>query len=212
MITGEGRGFCSGGDMKAMNEARASGALNEVEESMAPMRDQVVLALRDVDKPVIAMVNGPAAGAGTNIALACDIRVASTAASFGQTFVKRGLHPDWGGTYFLPRLIGVARAAELTWSGRMIDAAEALSLGIVSYVTEPEELRVKTMELAASFAAGPPIALRLSRRAIYHSLDTGLREGLEYETFAQNICAGTADAREGIAAFVEKRDPSFEGR
>ena len=211
VITGEGRGFCSGGDVKAMNEARRSGQANALDDRIAPIRDKVVLAMRNTDKPVIAAVNGHAAGAGMNIALACDIRMASSNAKFGQTFAKRGLHPDWGGTYFLPRIVGMAKACELIWSGRSIDANEAHQLGIVSEVTPPDELMNAVFELARSFAAGPPIAIRLAKRAMYRGMDTSLEEALEFETFAQNICSATQDAKEGIAAFVEKRDPQFRG-
>ena len=211
IITGAGRGFCSGGDVKAMNEARKSGQSNELAERIAPLRDKVVLAMRNAGKPVIAAVNGAAAGAGMNIALACDIRIASSTARFGQTFARRGLHPDWGGTYFLPKLVGTAKACELIWSGRMIDANEALELGIVSQLTEPDDLMPATLELAKSFAAGPPNAIRLLKRAIYKSMEPDLREALEFETFAQNVCAATKDAREGISAFVEKREPKFTG-
>ncbi len=212
IITGAGRGFCSGGDVKAMNEANESGTAGPLNDKIAPVRDQVVLAMRNSDKPVIAAVNGPAAGAGMNIALACDIRVASDTARFGQTFSRRGLHPDWGGTYFLPRIVGMAKACELIWSGKMIDAEEALHLGIVSEVTEPGVLLETAQALALSFAAGPPIAIRLAKRAMYRAMDSSLREALEFETYAQNICRDTEDAKEGIRAFVEKRDPDFTGR
>ena len=212
IITGAGRGFCSGGDVKAMNEANESGTAGPLNDKIAPVRDQVVLAMRNADKPVIAAVNGPAVGAGMNIALACDIRVASDTARFGQTFSRRGLHPDWGGTYFLPRIVGMAKACELIWSGKMIDAEEALHLGIVSEVTEPGVLLETAQALALSFAAGPPIAIRLAKRAMYRAMDSSLREALEFETYAQNICRDTEDAKEGIRAFVEKRDPDFTGR
>ena len=128
-----------------------------------------------------------------------------------MTFSRRGLHPDWGGTYFLPRIVGTAKAAELIWSGRMIEADEALQLGITSYITDPQALMATAMELARTFAAGPPIAIRMAKRAIYHNMDCDLREALEFETFAQNICAATDDAKEGIRAFNEKRDPVFKG-
>jgi 2-(1,2-epoxy-1,2-dihydrophenyl)acetyl-CoA isomerase len=161
--------------------------------------------------PTVAAVNGPAVGAGVNLALACDIRVASTAAKFSQAFVKRGLHPDWGGTYFLPRVVGIAKACELIWTGETIDAQEALRLGIVSAVHAPEELLPAAYALAGRIAAGAPTAIRLAKRAIYHSLETDLRKALEFETYAQNICYETEDAREGIRAFVEKRPPVFRG-
>jgi 2-(1,2-epoxy-1,2-dihydrophenyl)acetyl-CoA isomerase len=211
VVTGAGKGFCSGGDVKAMNERKEQGGTRPLLEKVAPGRDRTVLALRDAPKPVIAAVNGAAAGAGMNLALACDIRVASTAAKFSQAFVKRGLHPDWGGTYFLPRVVGIAKACELIWTGETIDAQEALRLGIVSAVHAPEELLPAAYALAGRIAAGAPTAIRLAKRAIYHSLETDLRKALEFETYAQNICYETEDAREGIRAFVEKRPPVFRG-
>lgn len=212
VITGAGRGFCSGGDMKAMNEASKSDSSNALNEKLTPIRDKVVLAMRDATKPVIAAVNGAAAGAGMNIALACDIRIASSTARFGQTFTKRGLHPDWGGTYFLPRIVGMAKACELIWSGKMIDAEEALTLGIVSETTAPEDLIETTLAMAKSFAEGPPIAIQLAKRAMYKAQDSDLREALEFETYAQNLAKDTRDAKEGIRAFIEKRDPIFTGK
>ena len=211
ILTGSGRGFCSGGDVKAMNEARASGTFNALNDRISPVRDRVVLAMRSSDKPVIAAVNGPAAGAVMNIALACDIRIMAKNASMGQTFARRGLHPDWGGTYFLPKLIGTAKAAEMIWSGRMVSAEECLELGIVSKLSEPGKLMDDVMAMAEGFADGPPIAIRLAKRAIYRNVESSLKEALEFETFAQNVCAATKDAQEGIAAFVERRDPKFKG-
>lgn len=212
VITGAGRGFCSGGDVKAMNEAHQAGQTSPLLDKVAPARDKAVLAMQNTSKPLIAAVNGPAAGAGMNIALACDIRIASTQAKFAQAFVRRGLHPDWGGTYFLPRIVGMAKACELIFSGRLIDADEALQLGIVSQVTEPGELMPAVRALAAQFASGPPIAIRLAKRAMYRGMECSLREALEFETYAQNICRETEDAKEGAAAFVEKREPKFVGR
>lgn len=212
VITGAGRGFCSGGDVKAMNERNESGAGTALEEAMAPARDAAVLAMRDSRVPIIAAVNGAAAGAGMNIALACDIRIAADNAKFGQTFARRGLHPDWGGTYFLPRLVGMAKACELIFTGKMIDAPEALRLGIVTELTTPDGLMPAVRALAAEIAAGPPIAIRLARRAMYRNADANLREALEYETFAQNLCRETEDSKEGVRAFVEKREPQFSGR
>lgn len=213
VLTGAGKGFCAGGDVKAMNDAKEGRApARPLEDKVAPLRDRVLLAMRDAPKPVIAAVNGAAAGAGMNLALGCDIRLASTAAKFTQAFVKRGLHPDWGGTYFLPRLVGMAKACELIFTGEIIDAQEALRLGIVNAVYAPEELMPAAYELARKIAAGPPVAIRLVKRALYHSEETDLRGALEFETFAQNVCSETEDAREGIRAFVEKRAPAFKGR
>jgi 2-(1,2-epoxy-1,2-dihydrophenyl)acetyl-CoA isomerase len=212
VITGAGRGFCSGGDVKAMSERDQTGAVPPPTERWAPIRDRIILALRDCPKPVIAAVNGAAAGAGMNLALACDMRIASSAAKFSQAFVKRGLAPDWGGTWFLPRIVGNAKACELIFTGDAIDAAEALRLGIVNAVTAPEELLAETYKLARKIGSGPAVAIQLAKRAILHSQDADLRAGLEFETFAQGICRDTEDAKEGVRAFVEKRAPVFRGR
>src|ERR1044071_8691681 len=131
VVTGAGRGFCSGGDVKSMSERAETGAPSPTNERFAPIRDRIILAMRDCPKPIIAAINGAAAGAGMNLALACDMRIASSAAKFSQAFVKRGLHPDWGGTWFLPRIVGTAKACELIFTGDSLDAAQALELGIV---------------------------------------------------------------------------------
>src|SRR5215471_12445549 len=212
VITGAGKGFCAGGDVKAMSEAKAGARERPLIEKIAPGRDRTLLAMREAPQPIIAAINGAAAGAGMNLALGCDLRIASTEAKFAQAFVRRGLHPDWGGTYFLPRVVGMAKACEMIFTGDLIDATEALRLGIVSRVVQPQELLPATYELAAKIAQGPPIAIRLARRALYHNQEADLRSALEFETFAQNICQDTDDAREGIRAFVEKREPKFSGR
>ena len=210
VITGAGRGFCSGGDVKSMSEREQAGQAAMAGERLSPIRDRVILALRDCPKPVIAAVNGAAAGAGMNLALACDIRIASTAAKFAQSFVKRGLAPDWGGTWFLPRIVRTAKACELIFTGETIDAAEALKLGIVNAVVAPEALMAETYALAGKIAAGPPVAIQLAKRAIHNDAD--LRTALEFETFAQGVCRDTEDSKEGVKAFLEKRAPVFRGR
>ena len=212
VITGAGKGFCSGGDVKAMGEAKAGQRERPLIEKIAPGRDRTLLAMREAPQPIIAAVNGAAAGAGMNLALGCDIRIASTAARFTQAFVKRGLHPDWGGTYFLPRAIGTAKACEMIFTGDVIDAAEAERLGIVSRVVVPEELMPAAYEFARRIAAGPPVAIRLAKRSIYANSELDLRAALQVETMAQNICFETEDATEGIRAFGEKRAPTFKGR
>lgn len=212
VITGAGRGFCSGGDVKSMSEKDAAGQSSTTRERVAPVRDRCVLAMRDCPKPIIAAINGAAAGAGMNLALACDLRIASTAAKFSQAFVKRGLAPDWAGSYFLPRVVGTAKACELIFTGDSLDANEALRLGIVNSVVAPEELMNAAYALARRIAAGPPVAIALAKRAIYRNLEAGLREALEYETFAQTVCKDTEDSKEGVKAFMEKRAPVFKGR
>lgn len=212
VITGAGRGFCAGGDMKNANEVKEGRAERPFMDRVAPLRDKVVLAMRDTPKPIIAAVNGPAAGAGMNLALACDMRLASTAARFGQTFVRRGLHVDWGGTYLLPRLVGMAKACELIFTGDIISAEEAHTLGLVNKLVSPEELMPETYALARKVADGPPLAIHLAKRALYHNQEVDLRAALEFETYAQNLCYETEDSKEGIKAFVEKRPPRFQGR
>ena len=212
VVTGAGKGFCSGGDVKAMGEAKAGQRERPLLEKIAPGRDRTLLAMREAPQPIIAAVNGAAAGAGMNLALGCDLRIASTNAKFTQAFVKRGLHPDWGGTYFLPRVVGMAKAAEMIFTGEVIDAAEALRLGIVSQVVAPEELLPTAYDLARRIAAGPPVAIRLAKRSLYANEDLDLRGALQNETMAQNICFETEDATEGIRAFGEKRAPIFKGR
>lgn len=212
VITGAGRGFCSGGDVKSMSERNETGQPpTTIGERLAPVRDRCVLALRDCPKPIIAAINGAAAGAGMNLAFACDMRIASTAAKFSQAFVKRGLTPDWAGSYFLPRVVGTAKACELIFTGDSIDAAEALRLGIVNTVVAPDELMETAYKLARKIAAGPPVAIQLAKRAIYHNQQVDLRAALEFETFTQSVCKDTDDAKEGVRAFVEKRAPVFRG-
>jgi 2-(1,2-epoxy-1,2-dihydrophenyl)acetyl-CoA isomerase len=212
VITGAGRGFCSGGDVKSMSEREKAGEPAPANERFSPIRDRVILAMRDCPKPIIAAVNGAAAGAGMNLALACDIRIASSAAKFTQAFVKRGLTPDWAGSYFLPRIVGIAKASELLFTGDAIDAAEALRLGIVNALVAPEELMPETYKLARKIAAGPPMAIQLTKRAIHHNQDVDLRAALEFETFIQGLARETEDYKEGVRAFVEKRAPVFRGR
>jgi 2-(1,2-epoxy-1,2-dihydrophenyl)acetyl-CoA isomerase len=212
VITGAGRGFCSGGDVKSMNERGETGQTSAFGDRVDPLRDRIILAMRDCPKPIVAAVNGAAAGAGMNLALACDMRIASTAAKFSQAFVTRGLTPDWGGSYFLPRIVGIAKASELLFTGDTIDAAEALRLGIVNAVAAPDELMPETYKLARKIAAGPPVAIKLAKRAIHHSQNVDLRAALEYETFIQGIARETEDYQEGVRSFLEKRPPVFRGR
>jgi 2-(1,2-epoxy-1,2-dihydrophenyl)acetyl-CoA isomerase len=148
----------------------------------------VITAIRSMTKPVLASINGPAAGAGFNLALACDLRIASSNATFTQSFVKVGLHPDWGGTYFLPRLVSPNKACEMFFLGESIDAAEALRLNIVNQVVAPEELEAATLQLAERLRAAPSIAVAAAKQAIYMSGSSDLDEMLRYETEAQLRC------------------------
>lgn len=212
VLTGAGRAFCSGGDVKEMAERRGKDSTRRADGQMPPIRDHILALMRSIPKPVIGSINGVAAGAGMNLALACDMRIASDKAVFTQAFVKRGLHPDWGGTFFLPRLVGTAKACELIFSGDMVGAEEALRLGIVNRLAPQDELAGAASDWARSLAAGPPIAIGLAKRGIYRNLESDLASALEFETYAQTHCWSTEDAGEGIRAFVEKRPARFQGK
>jgi 2-(1,2-epoxy-1,2-dihydrophenyl)acetyl-CoA isomerase len=210
VITGAGRAFCAGADIDYMQELLEQRDWKAFGDLVEAGRD-VVSTIRSVPKPVIASVNGPAAGGGANLALACDIRIAADTASIGQTFNRIGLHPDWGGTYFLPRLVGPAKALELIFSGRMVDAEEALELGLFQRVVPLAELETVTLELAADLTRKPPIAMSLAKAAVYRSDQLTLDLALDRELENQLKCFKSNDAREGLAAFREKRSPNFEG-
>ncbi len=210
VITGAGKAFCAGGDVNEfVSGVRPEGNLPF---DQRPTRDKIVLLIQNTGKPVIASVNGVAAGGGCNLALACDMRIASDRARFAEVFVRRGLHPDWGGTWFLPRLVGYAKAAELIFSGEVIDAQEALRLGLVNKVVPHEELPRATKEFALRFVKNAPIPIALAKRALqsYHRLD--LTQALDYERLAQTICWETEDRAEGMRSFIEKREPIFKGK
>jgi|SRR4030095_6735996 2-(1,2-epoxy-1,2-dihydrophenyl)acetyl-CoA isomerase len=210
VITGMGRSFCAGGDVEFMAQLMERGDAEEFARILGAGR-RVIIAIRQMTKPVIAAVNGPAFGAGCNLAFACDLRVASTTATFSQSFVNVGLHADWGGTYFLPRLVTPTKACEMFFLGESIDAVEALRLGIVNRVVAPEQLEAATLEFATRLRAAPPIALAAAKHAVYMSEAADLEEMLRYETEAQLRCFASEDGHEGVRAFLEKREPKFTG-
>jgi 2-(1,2-epoxy-1,2-dihydrophenyl)acetyl-CoA isomerase len=210
IITGAGRAFCAGGDLAFMAELMQRRDSEEFSRILGAGR-RVILAIRQMTKPVIASINGPASGAGFNLALACDLRIAANTATFSQSFAKVGLHPDWGGTYFLPRLVTPNKACEMFFLGESIDAAEAMRLGILNQVVAPEELESATLQLAERLRAAPPIALAAAKHAVYMSQAAELEEMLRYETEAQLRCFDSDDGHEGIHAFLEKREPRFTG-
>ena len=210
VLTGAGRAFCAGGDIDHMRRLvverdwKAGKALVETGRSL-------VMAIRKSPKPVIASVNGAAAGGGANLALACDIRIASDKAQIGQTFNRIGLAPDWGGTYFLPRLVGSSKALELVFNADMIPAAEALRVGLFNRVVPHDDLARETAAYAAMLATKAPRALALAKKAIYASGDATLSGMLSLELKNQLECFQSDDAREGLSAFLEKRTPVFRG-
>ncbi|HWP38531.1 MAG TPA: enoyl-CoA hydratase-related protein [Gemmatimonadales bacterium] len=210
VITGAGRAFCAGADVGYMKQLIEAGDLENARALVEAGRE-VVTTIRETPKPVIASVNGAAAGGGANLALACDLRIASDRATIGQTFNRIGLHPDWGGTYFLPRLVGPSRALELIYSADMVDAQEAARLGLFNRVVPHERLAEETTALARSLASKPPLALALAKKAVYESGDRTLAEMLAVELDHQMRCFMSADAREGLQAFLDKRAPSFQG-
>ena len=212
IITGAGRGFCSGTDVSTQ---LANGMGKVIKETRYETIEQVggfVMNIVDMEKPIIAAINGVAVGAGLSIVLASDIRLASEKARFGAVWVKRGLIPDVGATYFLPRVIALDKALELTLSGDIIDAEEALEIGLVTRIIPHDELMPKARELAGRIAKGPAVAIELIKRGLYRSLNNDLKVQLDYESYAQNICRRTEDHEEGVRAFSEKREPNFKGR
>ncbi|MFQ5680169.1 MAG: enoyl-CoA hydratase/isomerase family protein [Gemmatimonadota bacterium] len=208
IVTGAGRAFCAGADVGYLAELRERGAVDEFLRLVEGGR-RVVTTIVEMPKPVIAAINGPAAGGGANLALACDLRIASERASIGQTFNRIGLHPDWGGTYFVPRLVGTARAAELLFLAEMVEAEEAARIGLVNRVVPHERLMPEAVEWARDLAARPELPLRLSKEAIRRSATAGLEEMLAYEEEAQRRCFLSPEASEGVRAFLEKRSPDF---
>jgi 2-(1,2-epoxy-1,2-dihydrophenyl)acetyl-CoA isomerase len=208
VITGAGRAFCAGADVAYMAELIEKQDTTAMAALVEAGR-RVVMTIRRSAKPVIGAINGVAAGGGANLALACDIRIASDRASIAQSFNRIGLHPDWGGTYFLPRLVGPAKSLELMWDALPIDANECLRLGLVNRVVPHDLLSDTVATYASTLATKPALSIALTKQAIYQSIDRSLPEMLDYELETQLQCFKTTDAREGIGAFVAKRTPVF---
>jgi len=196
VLTGAGRAFCAGADLSVLGEDGAS---------LVAAGKDVALTIRAAPQPVLAAVNGPAAGGGANLALACDYRIASDQASIGQVFNKLGLVPDWGGSFFLPRLVGTSRALELVWSARMVPADEALALGLFDRVVPHPALATETRRLAEQWAAQPAAAVRRAKQALYLSEVSSLGSMLDLEIAQQNELFATPEARQRIGAALSKR-------
>lgn len=211
ILTGAGRGFCAGGDVKSMAEGTSQLAMEDAVQRLRA-RMEVSRLLHEIPKPTIAMVNGPAAGAGLAMALACDLRVASESARFITAFAKVGFSGDFGGSYFLSKLVGSGKARELYYTGEPLSAAQALALGVVNRVVADAELAEATMTLATRLARGPGIALGLMKKN-FNAAETGtLAELLDLEALHQVRTARTEDHAEAARAFVEKRPPVFKGQ
>ncbi|MFD9317093.1 enoyl-CoA hydratase/isomerase family protein [Streptomyces sp. NPDC060053] len=211
VLTGTGRGFCSGADLRggAPGGERVAG---DVSRTLRLGAQRLICAVLDCEKPVIAAVNGTAAGLGAHLAFACDLVLAAESARFIEVFVRRGLVPDGGGAYLLPRLIGPRRAKELMFFGDALTAPDAERLGLVNRVVPDGELDKTAREWAARLAAGPTRALALTKQLVNGSLDADRAAAFAAEAAAQEINMTTADAREGVTSFVERREPRFRGR
>ena len=209
VLTGAGRAFCAGGDVEYMSGLQKTGDVASFRKLLDAGRD-VILQIATMGKPVIAAINGIAAGAGCNLALACDYRIAAAGAKLSESFVRIGLHPDWGGTWLLPRLVGRSRALELLMTGRMVDAQEALAIGMIDRIAD--DLAADVDAFARTLAAAPPVALAGIKRALLASESNDLRAQIDLESEHQLACFRSKDAAEGMAAFFEKRAPVFRGR
>jgi len=207
ILTGAGRAFCAGQDLKERQEADAPDLGTEIRERYIPL----ILAMRRIEKPIIGAINGVAAGAGCSLALACDIRIAAEGATFIEIFGRVGLVPDSGSTWFLPRLIGHARAAEMIFSTEPVDAHLAEVIGLVNHVVPAGRLIDDARAIGARLATSAPLALGLAKRALNFALEHDLQSTLEFEAELQTLAGRSNDHAEGVAAFAEKRPPRFTG-
>lgn len=212
VITGEGKAFCSGQDLNDRSAMQQRGETISLGESVRRRYNPLVMAIHHMEKPVIAAVNGVAAGAGCSLALACDMRFITPETRFIEAFVRIGLIPDSGSTYFLPRLVGTGRALELALTGRDVKAEEAVSIGLANRIVPKEQLMDEVLAFAKQLAQGPTVAIHLTKKAIIQAWNQSLEEALEFEAEAQEIAGKTEDFKEGVQAFTEKRKPKFRGK
>ncbi|MCY0853485.1 enoyl-CoA hydratase/isomerase family protein [Cupriavidus sp. D39] len=211
VITGSGDAFCSGGDL-GRRGSEADPTPLERKQRLQNVTHQVALAVEAFEKPLIAAVNGAAVGAGMDLSLMCDLRFAASTARFAEAYIRVGLLPGNGGCYFLPRLVGPAKALELLWTGDFVPAEEALRIGLVNRVCSADDLMQETIAFAARLADGPPIQTRDIKKLMYQSLRTDLRTSLETVASHMAVVQSTRDYKEAILAYKEKRKPVFEGR
>ena len=213
VLTGAGRGFCAGGDVKAMAEGNELGG-HTMEEKAQALRSRMETSrwLHEMPKPTIAMMRGPAAGAGLSLAMACDMRIASDTIRLGTAFARVGYSGDFGGSYYLTQLVGTAKARELYFTADLLDAQQALGLGVVNRVVADARLEEETMALASRLARGPRVAYRYMKRNMNAAESASLKEMLDLEAWHHTRTGMTEDHREAARAFVEKREPQFKGR
>lgn len=207
LLTGVGKAFSAGQDLEEVTQEGLSYG-----EVLRERYNPLILQMHRIEKPIIAAVNGVAGGAGMSLALASDIRLVSSKASFADLFILIGLVPDSGGTYFLPRIVGLGKALELAFTGEKIAAEEAVRIGLANALFPEERFPEETFQYAAKMASSPTKGIGLIKRGIYRALDATLEESLEYEAYLQEIAGGTEDHKEGVKAFYEKRKPQFIGR
>lgn len=209
VLTGKGGNFCSGLDLKSA--AQRAGGFDNAEEHMRKYFHGLIRAIRRVEKPVVALVDGAAVGYGCDLALACDLRIGTERTRFGEIFVKRGLMPDGGGTFTLPRLVGLGKALELMFTGELVGSDEALRIGLLSRVVPSAEAEAEAWAFAKRLAAGPPLVHAWIKRAVYGALDGTLDDALETEVKGQMQLLRSKDFFEGVSAFFQKREPKFIG-
>jgi 2-(1,2-epoxy-1,2-dihydrophenyl)acetyl-CoA isomerase len=212
VITGTGDTFSSGGDVDFVLNDLCPKSSVEIRNIIKEHYGTAVLSLRNLDKPVVGAINGPALGAGFDLLLHFDIRIASETATFGSIWVKVGIIPALGGMFLLPKIIGLGRASEMILTGDIIDAQEAFKIGLVNKVVPAEQLQEEVMDFAARLSNGPPLATSIAKQGINRSLSGHLSGELDWAASMQSICFKTEDCREGIMAFKERRKPKFQGK
>jgi 2-(1,2-epoxy-1,2-dihydrophenyl)acetyl-CoA isomerase len=211
ILTGTGRAFCFGADISEFSQAQKDPAANSL-LSLLKQAQEIIRTIVNMPKPTIAALNGFATGLGLDLALACDLRIAAERVKISEAFVSMGLVPDGGSTFFLPRLVGLAKAAEMIYTGEPLNASEAERIGLFNRVVPGQELEKSAQELANKLATGPSLALRLAKKALWKNLQGDLNAALKLEAESQGICLQSEDHREAVTAFLAKRDPVFQGK